>query len=188
MRARTDAVLSGAETVKTFNIDLSAGPPQCRAERKRKGLPAEPLRILASQDGKITREARIFKKPVSPVIVLTTRHALRRCAEKLRGLATVKAFGKNKLNFPSAFRWLRDELGIRRILCEGGGETNAALLRAGVVDEIHVTVCPLVLCGRNAPTLCDGQGVKSLALAPRLKLKSARVVKDELFLVYRVLA
>jgi len=188
MRARTDAVLSGAETVKTFNIDLSAGPPQCRAERKRKGLPAEPLRILASQDGKITREARIFKKPVSPVIVLTTRHALRRCAEKLRGLATVKAFGKNKLNFTSAFRWLRDELGIRRILCEGGGETNAALLRAGVVDEIHVTVCPLVLCGRNAPTLCDGQGVKSLALAPRLKLKSARVVKDELFLVYRVLA
>src|SRR5205085_12476632 len=63
MRARTDAVLSGAETVKTFNIDLSPGPPQCRAERKRKGLPAEPLRIPPSQDGNSTRHARTLNKP-----------------------------------------------------------------------------------------------------------------------------
>src|SRR2546430_10627656 len=156
LRARADAVLSGAETVQTFHIDLSAGPPQCRAERKRKGLPPEPLRVLVSEDGRVDRHARIFKKPVSLIIVLTTRRALEQCAKQLRGLATVKGFGQSKLNFPSAFRWLRDKFGVRSILCEGGGETNAALVRAGVVDEIHLTICPLVLCGARAPTLCDG--------------------------------
>src|ERR1041384_1027806 len=69
LRARTDAVLSGAETVETFRIDLSAGPPECRAERRRKGLPPEPLRVLVTEDGKISPRARIFKKPVSPIII-----------------------------------------------------------------------------------------------------------------------
>src|SRR5438105_11210715 len=81
LRARTDAVLSGAETVQTFQIDLSAGPPECRAERKRKGLPPEPLRILVTEDGRISPRARIFKKPVSPVIVLTTERAFKDCAK-----------------------------------------------------------------------------------------------------------
>src|SRR2546423_26798 len=133
LRAAADAVLSGAETVQTFDIDLSAGPPQCRAERKRKGLPPQPLRILVSEHGRVVRSARIFKEPVSPIIVLTTRRALEQCANQLRGLATVNGFGKSKLNFPSALRWLRDEFGVKSVLCEGGGETNAGLIRAGVV-------------------------------------------------------
>src|SRR5712671_232096 len=165
LRARADAVLSGADTVQTFDIDLSAGPAQCRAERKRKGLPPQPLRILVSEDGRVDRYARIFQKPISPIIVLTTRRRLKQCTKQLRALATVKAFGRNTLDFPAALRWLRDEFGVRRMLCEGGGETNAALVRAGVVDEIHLTICPLILCGGRAATLCDGAGVKSLARA-----------------------
>jgi 5-amino-6-(5-phosphoribosylamino)uracil reductase len=187
LRAEADAILCGAETVETFAIDLAAGPAACRKKRQRLGLPPEPLRILVSQDGNIERSARIFKKPVSPIIVLTTTGAASKCARTLGDLAVVKGFGKNSVSFPQAFRWLRNKYGVKRLLCEGGGETNAALIRAGVVDEIHITICPLILCGRDAPTICDGQGFSSLRQVARLKLKSVKEHKGELFLTYQVL-
>jgi len=187
LRAEADAVLCGAETIETFAIDLAAGPAACRRKRQRLGLPPEPMRIIVSQDGRVDPAARIFKKPVSPIVVLTTTTAAKACAQRLDGLATVKGFGKKSISFPPAIRWLRQKFGIKRLLCEGGGETNAALIRARVVDEIHVTICPLVLCGGRAPTLCDGPGFASVEQAAHLKLKQMKQIKGELFLTYAVL-
>jgi 2,5-diamino-6-(ribosylamino)-4(3H)-pyrimidinone 5'-phosphate reductase len=187
LRATADAVLCGAETVETFSIDLGADSIACRKKRERKGLPAEPLRVVVSDDGKIDPNARIFRKLVSPVIVLTTKLAFKRCAARLSRVAIVKQFGKRTVDFVRAFRWLRTEFQVKRLLCEGGGDTNAALISAGVVDEIHITVCPLVLRGRSAPTFCDGKGAASLKRATRLKLKSVKVLSGELFLTYAVL-
>ena len=62
LRATADAVLCGAETVETFSIDLGADSIACRKKRERKGLPAEPLRVVVSDDGEIDPKARIFKK------------------------------------------------------------------------------------------------------------------------------
>lgn len=188
LRARADAVLCGADTVETFSIDLAAGPIAFQKERQRKGLPAEPLRILVSEDGRIDPGAPIFQKRVSPVLVITTERAVKACIARLNDVATVKPFGKRVVDFTRAFLWLRKAHGVKRLLCEGGGETNAALLQAGVVDEIHVTICPLVLRGRSAPTICDGEGATSLKRATWLKLKAVKCVKGELFLTYRVVA
>jgi len=58
-------------------------------------------------------------------------------------------------------------------------------LRARVVDEIYVTLCPLVFGGRHAPTLADGKGVEKLSQATELVLKSRKRIGDELYLVYR---
>src|SRR5688572_19406608 len=92
LRATADAVLCGADTVETFSIDLGADSMACRKERERKGLPAEPLRVVVSDDGKIDANARIFRNLVSPVIVLTTKLAFKRCAARLSGVAIVKQF------------------------------------------------------------------------------------------------
>ena len=75
---------------------------------------------------------------------------------------------------------------MTRLLCEGGGEVNGALFRAGLVNEVYQTICPLVFGGRTAPTMADGAGVRDLAHATRLRLKSLRRIGAELFLVYQV--
>ncbi|MFH1463794.1 MAG: dihydrofolate reductase family protein [Pseudomonadota bacterium] len=75
--------------------------------------------------------------------------------------------------------------GVRRLLVEGGGDLIAQLLAAGLLDELHVTLCPLLLGGRGAPSLVDGPGL-ALAALPRLRLVSEERVGDELFLRYRV--
>ncbi|MBN8249897.1 MAG: dihydrofolate reductase family protein, partial [Verrucomicrobia bacterium] len=77
------------------------------------------------------------------------------------------------------------ERGVRRLLVEGGGELNAALFEAGLVDEVHLTLCPLLVGGRTAPTLADGEGIPHLADAARLTLVNRRARGAELFLTYR---
>jgi riboflavin biosynthesis pyrimidine reductase len=96
----------------------------------------------------------------------------------------VRICGATKINFRSALRWLRARWGVTRLLVEGGGELNAALFAAGLVDELHLTVCPKVFGGRTAPTIADGWGAQQLADAAHFTLKSARRVADEMFLVY----
>ena len=73
------------------------------------------------------------------------------------------------------------------MLCEGGSELNGALFRAGLVNELHLTICPKIFGGRDAPTIADGPRVLKLADATLLRLRSMKPVGDELFLVYEVL-
>lgn len=72
------------------------------------------------------------------------------------------------------------------MVCEGGADLNDAMFRAGLVDELRLTVCPVVVGGRTAPTIADGVGVARLAAATRLTLAHRRRIGDELFLTFRV--
>jgi riboflavin biosynthesis pyrimidine reductase len=98
----------------------------------------------------------------------------------------VKTFGTNEFDFRAALQWLRQYWNVQRLLCEGGGEINAGLFGDGLVDEVYLTLAPLVFGGRNAPTLADGRGITKVAQAVRLRLKTLQRFGDELFLVYRV--
>jgi riboflavin biosynthesis pyrimidine reductase len=73
------------------------------------------------------------------------------------------------------------------LLCEGGGDLNDALFRAGLVNEVHLTACPKIFGGVRAPTIAEGRGVLKLGNATMLTLKSMKRIGDELFVVYRVI-
>jgi 2,5-diamino-6-(ribosylamino)-4(3H)-pyrimidinone 5'-phosphate reductase len=187
LRAQADAVMSGARTVDLGLVDLGPGPAPYRQLRRKRGLAEYNLRVVVSGAATLKPEAEIFRHRFSPIIVLTTSRAPRRRVQALRQVADeVKICGEKEVDFVQALRWLRDEWQVRRLLCEGGGEINAGLFRQQVVDELHVTVSPLIFGGRNAPTLADGEGIAEVDQATRLRLTSWRRVGDELFLVYRV--
>ena len=187
LRAAADAVAAGARTVDSNPINMGPGPVKYRRLRLKNGLAEYNLRVIVSGSGGISPKAEVFKHRFSPIIILTTRCARRNKLKQLRAVADeVKICGGNQINFRAAFRWLRAKWGVKRLLCEGGGELNDALFRARVVDELHLTVCPKIFGGRNAPTIADGAGVARLPEAIRLQLKSSRLVGDELFLVYEV--
>ncbi len=82
--------------------------------------------------------------------------------------------------------WIVDRLaarGIDRLLVEAGGDLLFQFLAAEAIDEMHVTLCPLVV-GGDAPTLADGAGFDRDDVR-RLTLMSAEVEGDEVFLHYR---
>jgi riboflavin-specific deaminase-like protein len=187
LRATADAVMSGAGTVNAGPVTLGPGPEKYRRMRRRRGLAEYNLRVIASGSGNVNPEAEIFKQKFSPILILTTDRAPEAKLKPLRELgAEVKSFGAREIDFRKALQWLREKWNVKRLLCEGGGELDDALFRAGLVDELHLTICPKIFGGRKAPTIAEGSGVPKLSDAAQLKLKSMKRISDELFVVYEV--
>jgi riboflavin-specific deaminase-like protein len=184
LRATADAVMAGARTVDSASTTMEPGPAKFRRRRLKRGLAEYNLRVIVSRSGSVNPCAEVFKHRFSPIIILTTRRAKANRLERLRALADeVKICGQREINFKVAFRWLRKKWGVKRLLCEGGGELNDALFRAGLVDELYLTICPKIFGGHDAPTIADGKGILKIAGARRFVLKSARRIGNELFTV-----
>jgi 2,5-diamino-6-(ribosylamino)-4(3H)-pyrimidinone 5'-phosphate reductase len=185
LRATADAVICGARTVEQSNSILSPGAAKFRRLRLKNGLAEYSLRVIVSGSGSINAGAAIFQKKFSPVIILTTARISKSDFRKLKVVADeVKIFGEREINFRAAFRWLRAKRKVERLLCEGGGELNDALFRTGLVDELHLTICPKIFGGRHAPTTADGLGASDLNNAVGFHGKSIRLVNGELFTVW----
>ena len=63
--------------------------------------------------------------------------------------------GARELDLGLALEILHRELGIERLLLEGGGGSNGAFLRAGLIDEISLVICPVVDGAKGAPSIFD---------------------------------
>ena len=121
------------------------------------------------------------------MVLVCERISRKRLTELEAAADTVFVCGANSVNFKKAFNFLYKKYHTKRILCEGGGNLNDSLFRAGVVDEVNLTICPLILGGKDAPTIADGIGFKRLADAAKFKLHSRKEVDNEMFLTYRAL-
>jgi riboflavin-specific deaminase-like protein len=188
LRATADAVMAGARTVDSNPVTMGPGPTRFRRLRLKRGLSEYNLRIIVSGSGSINPRAEVFRHRFSPIIILTTDQVPSTRLKKLNALADqVKVCGKSEIDFAAALNWLREKWNVDRLLCEGGGELNAALFRANLVNELHLTICPTIIGGRNAPTIADGLGASSLPEATRLELHSRKEIGAETFLVFRVL-
>jgi riboflavin-specific deaminase-like protein len=187
VRAKADAALMGARTVDSAPGHYGPGPAKYRRLRLQRGLPEYNLRVIVSGRGTLSPKSDIFRYRFSPIIVLTSARASVRNLRQLRSVADdVEIFGDEEMDFKAAFDWLQKKWKVKKILCEGGGELNTALIRQNLVDEIYITICPLVFGGRGAPTMADGIGVKNVADATKLRIKTMKRVGQELFVVYRV--
>ena len=91
------------------------------------------------------------------------------------------------VNLPAMLAILRADYGVRRLVCEGGAQIFRALLAAGLIEELHVTLCPRVFGGEKAPTLTGLPGAFLPASIP-LTLKKMEVIGGECFLRDRVAA
>jgi riboflavin-specific deaminase-like protein len=185
LRATSDAVMCGARTVEISRSILGTGGEQFRKLRLQRGLAEHNLRVVVSGSGSINPRADIFKKHFSPVIILTTAGISETKLRRLRAVADdVKVCGKREINFEAALRWLWTKWNVKRLLCEGGGELNDALFRANLVDELHLTICPKIFGGSEAPTIADGKGFKQLWKSAAFQLQAFERVGNEVFAVF----
>ncbi len=188
LRTTADAVMAGARTLDLNKILLGNGGERYRRMRLRRGQGEYPLRIIVSGSGTIAPGAAIFQKRFSPILLITSRRATAGAIKKLSPLVDdLFTCPGRAIDFPTALQWLREKWNVQRLLCEGGGELNAALFRAGLVDELNLTVCPKMFGGRHAPTIADGDNVLRLADAAHLKMTSLRRVGEEVFLKFSTL-
>jgi riboflavin-specific deaminase-like protein len=186
LRARADAVMAGARTVCNGKVTLGPGGKKYQQQRLQNGLAEFNLRVIVSRVGSISPRAYIFSKRFSPILLLTTEAAPPARLKALSKVCDAMFVSPGKtLDFAAALKWLRKNWDVKRLLCEGGGELNAPMFMGGFVDELYLTMCPVIFGGRTAPTLADGDGIERLTDSRRFKLKRADRFGDELFCVYK---
>lgn len=86
--------------------------------------------------------------------------------------------GTDRVDLGEALRLLGEKLGVTRVLASGGGGINGALLRAGLVDEIHLLVLPAAIGGKGTPSVFDGPALGPGELPVPLRLLSAQPQGD----------
>lgn len=87
----------------------------------------------------------------------------------------------DKIDFADLFTKLHEEYGAKRVTIQSGGELNAVLLRAGLIDAVQIVIAPCLVGGRNTTTLVEGdslQTAEDLTKIRPLKLKSCKALDD----------
>jgi riboflavin-specific deaminase-like protein len=182
LRAEADVVIVGAGTMRADEAPITVRSEARVAERRQKGMPPQPWVVVVSQSLALAPTSRFFAEARGRTIIATVQAAAPSPRQALADVAEVWTVGEAEVDV----RQLLDRLqqrGLARVVLEGGALLNWAFVAADVIDELHITIAPAILGGRDAPTVVGGAGL-AMALQRRLRLRSVRQVGDELFCVY----
>ena len=185
LRAEADAILVGAGTMRADNPKLYVRSTAMRDYRQALGKPAGLDKVVVSAKLDLPDDCRFFDdRHGGAKILATIEEAPRERRERLRDAAEIWSCGSRRVDLRLLLERLA-ERGVERLLVEGGGETNWQLFQADLVDELHVTIAPALLGGRDAPTLLEGIGW-TMENQRRLDLRGLERDGDELYLRYAV--
>ncbi len=153
LRGLCDAVLVGAGTASAENYRGPRARPAFAEHRAREGQRAAPVLALVSRSLDLDRGSSLFQGD-ERTLVITVEQADERARAELATVADVVVAGRNEVDVAAAMTELESR-GLRRVLCEGGPTLLSAVAAAGCLDELCLTVSP-VLVGGDAPRVVDG--------------------------------
>jgi riboflavin-specific deaminase-like protein len=159
LRGRFDAMMIGAGTMRAERYGRLAAKPETRERRERLGLPPEPLMVLVSGRLDLPWDATLFTEG-GRVLIFTASEAEPPATEA--SVELVRHEGR--VDLAAAMAHLRREHGVRALLCEGGPRLHAQLQRAGLVDELFLTIAPKLNGGEGPPSLIEGELGKVIEL------------------------
>jgi len=177
LRALADAVLIGTGTLRAEGYGHLMRNAERLERRRAAGLAPVPVAVLLTRSFDLPWDAGLFAAEGQPVHIYTQADG-----EPPDVAADVEATKCSEPFVAGALRDLR-ERGVRALLCEGGPTLNGALLAAGVVDELFLTVAPLLAGIADAPRIVEGE---DLAAPIDMELVWTLRHEDELYLRYRI--
>ncbi|MEF8781729.1 MAG: 2,5-diamino-6-(ribosylamino)-4(3H)-pyrimidinone 5'-phosphate reductase [Haloarculaceae archaeon] len=183
LRAESDAVMVGVGTVIADDPSLTVTDPDRRRRREDRDEPVNPARVVADSRIRTPPNAQVLDGKAESYLLVSEAAPTDFVAQMEESGATVIVAGESRVALPEALAALESE-GIDQLMVEGGGELIFSLFEDDLVDRLSVYVGPVVIGGREAPTLADGEGFTGGF--PELDLASVERLDEGVVLEYDV--
>ncbi|MEM4058456.1 MAG: 2,5-diamino-6-(ribosylamino)-4(3H)-pyrimidinone 5'-phosphate reductase [Thermoplasmata archaeon] len=166
LRNSVDAILVGINTVLSDD-------PRLTVKSQYVSNPKNPIRIVLDSSLRIPANAKVLDQSARTIIV-TTESAMREnmSFEVLR-------CGIDQIDLETMLEKLY-EMGIRRLMVEGGGTVIYSFLRKKLFDELTLFIAPVII-GANAPTLANGPAAMTINEMFHLNLKEVRALGNGIY-------
>lgn len=151
LRTRPDAVMVGAGTARVERYGRLVRREELRERRRATGLAPDPLAVIVSARLDLPADLPLLQDEASRVVVATAS------TENVEGVRAAVEYLRTGDDLPLLMARLREEHGVRSVLCEGGPTLNSHLLAAGLVDELFLYLSPGLLGGADALTIVAGR-------------------------------
>ena len=180
LRSTVDGIVIGISTVLEDD-------PMLNVRYSTTGM-KNPTRIIIDSKARIPLNSRIIdsSNKIQTIIAVTHNASSRKIKEIQKKGAQVLVYGNGKVNLRNLFQQL-EKMGLKKIIVEGGGEINWSVLKLGLVNELVVTISPVVIGGRDAKTLVEGMGFTNISDGIKMKLSNTIIQnKNEIVLFYKL--
>ncbi|MHA1606286.1 MAG: 2,5-diamino-6-(ribosylamino)-4(3H)-pyrimidinone 5'-phosphate reductase [Candidatus Freyarchaeota archaeon] len=176
LRAEVDAIMVGVNTVLADDPKLTSK------------VGRSPLRVVVDSMARTPPTARVltYRRDVPTVIAVTGRAPAERVERLREAGARILVCGEGRRVDLEVLMEKLFEMGVRRLLLEGGGNLNWGMFEKGLVDEVRVAVAPVIVGGSRAVTLVEGEGFGRVSRAVKLKILNAERVGGCLLITCKV--
>lgn len=163
LRGLADAIIVGAGTARDEDYGPARVDEQTQARRVADGQLPRPRLVVVSRSLSLDPRARLFSG-ADRVVVVTSRTADWTQVERLGEVAEVVRVGHDTVDLQQMLGVLADQ-GLRRLLCEGGPGLLGDLVSGRLLDELCLTIAPVLVSGKARRIAVGGPAEPPLGMA-----------------------
>ncbi|WP_231997230.1 pyrimidine reductase family protein [Mycobacterium sp. 1245111.1] len=159
LREMADVILVGAGTVRIEGYSGARPTVAQRQRRQKRGQTEVPQLAIVSKSGRLDRDMPVFTRTEVPPLVCTCTASVAQTRRTLAGLAEVvdcSTSDPDNVDSAAMLAAFADR-GLPRVLTEGGPMLFSAFVADGLLDELCLTVAP-ILVGGSAERITTGAG------------------------------
>lgn len=181
LRSDSDAVMVGVGTVLADDPGLRVKSDMLQKLRIEGGKTKNPLRVVADSLARTPPKAKVLGPGC---IIAVSQSAPSDRVMNLSKMCKIVRCGSSRVDLHNLMSILY-EMGVRRLMVEGGATLNWSLIQSGLVDEIYVYIGGLIIGGTISPTLVDGPGF--IGDFPQLNLTDVKPLDTGVLLKWSVI-
>lgn len=190
-----DAIIFGGNTLRAYGTSLVIKNPELLRQRQENNQPLQPLNIVCSASGNINPKLLFFSQSL-PRGLLTSPEGRINWQGKVKDFKDDSSekednyfqdffVNENPFNWEEILTKL-SALNYHKIGILGGGKLISSLLAENLINELWITICPLIIGTKLAPSFLDSDILGKINLPINLKLLEVKQVNEEIFLHYLI--
>lgn len=181
-RKEVDGIMVGINTVLADDPRLTVHKIPSKKEDN-------PIRVVVDSKARTPLNSRILNKDAGTIIAIANSaknvpNSKKNC-KHLAKVANLFYSGDEQVDLKDLMKYLHEK-GVETLMLEGGSTLNFSMIKEGLIDEIKVAIAPMIVGGKLAKTLVDGDGFDYMSEAINLDFENSYSLGKDLIVEYKV--